>query len=342
MNNARQTHPSLPSGALIRSSPDTVANISTDHRTETAHPFCLFTVATPTFNRAHTLPRAYESLQRQSFRDFEWLIVDDGSTDDTRTLVHRWQEEADFPIRYYWQENQGKHVAHNTAAGLARGELTVILDSDDQLVDDALERLRGHWEAIPPHERSRFAGVEGLAAYLDGEIEGTPFPKDVLDSDYIEIRGKYGVTGDKKGAIRTDLLRAFPFPHFPGEKHIRPSLLWRRLSCDYTFRFINEVIQLKELQPGGLSSDRFRLRMNNPRGFRYYYREEVNRYGERNTLRQRLDSCAKYVRFSLHSGIGYRQQCREIDAPWLWFLSIPKGTLVWLRDRVKMRRDSCR
>ncbi len=331
-----------PDGIIIHASPYTVASIPIKQQFETTYPFCLFTVVTPTFNRAHTLPRAYESLQRQSFRDFEWLIVDDGSTDDTRTLVHRWQEEADFPIRYYWQENQGKHVAHNTAAGLARGELTVILDSDDQLVDDALERLRGHWEAIPPHERSRFAGVEGLAAYLDGEIEGTPFPKDVLDSDYIEIRGKYGVTGDKKGAIRTDLLRAFPFPHFPGEKHIRPSLLWRRLSCDYTFRFINEVIQLKELQPGGLSSDRFRLRVNNPQGFRYYYQEEVNRYGKQNTLRRRLDSCAKYVRFSLHSGIGYRQQCREIDAPWLWFLSIPKGTLVWLRDRVKMRRDSCR
>ena len=297
-----------------------------------------FTILTPTYNRAHTLPRAYESLQNQGFRDFEWLIVDDGSTDPTGELVKEWQKKADFPIRYYRQENQGKHIAHNTGVLHAQGELTIVLDSDDLLTDGALACLKRHWDAIPEGKRHLFAGVEGLAAYFDGQIEGTRFPEDVMDSDYIEIRNKHGVTGDKKGAVVTDILKAFLFPRFPGERHIRPSLLWKRLAHHYRFRYINEIIQLKELQPGGLSSDRFRLRMKNPRGFRLYYREEVNLHRKYSNIGKQLDSCAKYVRYSLHSGIGYRQQQQEIDTPWLWLLSIPKGTLTWLRDRLKQRR----
>lgn len=298
----------------------------------------IFTVLTPTYNRAHTLPRVFESLKKQEFQDFEWLIVDDGSTDNTRELVQEWQKEADFPVRYYWQENQGKHIAHNTGVLHARGELTVVLDSDDMLADEALIHLKRHWDAIPREERPHFAGVEGLAAYFDGRIEGTRFPKNVMDSDYIEIRNKYGVTGDKKGAVVTGILQEFLFPRFSGEKHIRPSLLWKRLAHHYRFRYINEIIQLKELQPGGLSFDRFRLRMKNPQGFRLYYREEINQHRGYSGIGKQLDSCAKYVRYSLHSGIGYRQQQYEIDTPWLWLLSVPKGTLTWLRDRIKMRR----
>ncbi len=295
-----------------------------------------FTVLTPTYNRAQTLPRVFESLKRQSFQDFEWLIVDDGSTDDTHALVAQWKETAGFPIHYIYQENQGKHAAHNTGVKRAVGELTVILDSDDLLVDNALERLKYHWDTIPKKEKEKFAGVEGLAAYFDGCIEGSRFPQDILDSDYIEMRNRYNVTGDKKGAVLTTILQRHPFPQFHGEKHIRPSLLWKRLAHRYRFRYINEIIQLKELQPGGLSSDRFRLRVNNPRGFQLYYREEVNQNSRYDNTKRRLNNYAKYVRYSLHAGIGYRQQRRDIDAPILWLLSLPKGTLGWLRDRIKL------
>ncbi len=297
---------------------------------------CTFTVLTPTYNRAHTLPRTYDSLKKQTFRDFEWLIVDDGSEDGTSKLVKQWQEEADFPIRYYWQENQGKHIAHNTGVREAKGKLAVILDSDDMLADNALERLKHHWENIPRNEREHFAGVEGLVAYLDGRISGDYFPKDIMDSDYIELHAKYGIRGDKKGAIRTDILRNYPFPQFPGEKHIRPSLLWKRLAHRYRFRYINEIIQLVEQLPGGLSSNRFRLRMNSPKGFRLYYQEEVNKNGKYDNTRRRLSNCAKYVRYSLHAGIGYRQQWRDIETPLLWLLSLPEGTMGWLRDRIRL------
>lgn len=297
-----------------------------------------FSIFIPTYNRAHLLPRALESIAAQTCRDFEVVIVDDGSTDATAALVRDWQARAGFPIVYHRQENQGKHGAHNAALPLLRGELTVILDSDDLLVPDALERLGRHWDAIPPDERERFSGVEGLSAFLDGRLNGSGLPQAVLDADYLSLRRRHGVRGDMKGCVRTDLLRRFPFPRFEGERHIRPSLLWNRIGREYRTRFVNEVIQRVEFQPGGLSSNRLRLRTRNPRGFRHYYLEEARRPDTSAGLAERLATCADYVRYSLHAGIGLGQQARDLGNPWLWLAALPKGALAFLLDRLKLLR----
>jgi hypothetical protein len=206
------------------------------------------------------------------------------------------------------------------------------------LVPEALEKLKHHWDLIPEDKRDCFAGVEGLCAHMEnGRIAGTLYPDDTLDSNYIDIRKRYNVGGDKKNSVRTDLLRKFPFPQFPGEKHIRPSLLWKRLSADYKFRYINEVIQLIEYQPDGLSSDRFPLRMRNPQGFRYYFKEDINLRSEKYNLSDRFDNSVKYVRFSFHCGIGPLGQYHEINDRMLWAISLPKGFLDWARDRLRMR-----
>src|SRR2546423_7154708 len=113
-----------------------------------------FTVLTATYNRAHLLPRVYESLCAQTFRDFEWVIVDDGSTDGTRELVSSWHE--DFPIRYFWKPNGGKHTAVNLGVQEAAGQFIVILDSDDRLIPDTLERLDYHWKQIPDPRQFAF------------------------------------------------------------------------------------------------------------------------------------------------------------------------------------------
>ena len=297
----------------------------------------LFSILIPTFNRGHLLARALESAERQTFRDFEVVIIDDGSTDGTRDLVQKWQQRAPFPIVYHWQENQGKHGAHNTALAFLRGFFTVILDSDDVLVPNALERLKFHWDSIPADRKSKFSGVEGLVCYFDGAIEGTRFPLDVLDADYLSLRKRYRVGGDKRGCVRSDILREFPFPRFAGERHVRPSLLWKRVAQKYQTRFVNEVVQLVERQPGGLSSDRFRLRTRNPAGFRFYFMEDVNLHGKDDPLGQRLQSCANFVRYSFHSGSSLAQQFHDIRYPALWLLSLPRGMLAWIRDRIRMR-----
>lgn len=264
--------------------------------------------------------------------------MDDGSTDDTKQVAEEWQKNSDFPIHYWYQENQGKHAAHNAALKLARGFFTVILDSDDRLAPDALERLLFHWENIPKDTRDRFAGIEGLCAYENGKIAGTRFPGKVLDSNYIETRRKLGVGGDKKNAIRTDVLCEFPFPVFDGEKFIRESIVWDKMAKKYSFRYINEVIQIIEYQADGLSSNPFRLRVNNPQGFRRCFQDEVNFLDDEQNIVELLNNYAKYVRYSLHCGIGYHQQYQDIKSSILWLLSIPGGTIDWLRDKVKIKR----
>ena len=265
------------------------------------------------------------------------VIVDDGSTDGTADLVENWRSGVTFPVNYYWQENQGKHAAFNAALPHLHGELTVVLDSDDKLADEALAIFHRYWLSIDEAERNAFAGVEGLTAFFDGRISGHRFPEDTFDSDYIHLHRHYRIRGDKKNAIRTDILRRFPYPQFPGERHVRPSLLWERISKEFKFRYFNEVVQLIEYQEGGLSDNRFRLRMNNPQGFRYYYLEQIRTFGLGDRVGRRLDHYMKYIRYSLHSGIGLRQQLREIDSIAFWLLSLPMSTVKWLRDRIKLR-----
>jgi len=171
-----------------------------------------FTVFAPTYNRAHLLSRVYQSLCEQTDKDFEWIVIDDGSTDETRELVLKFIKEAPFLVRYFYQPNSGKHVAINRGVTMAEGFLFVILDSDDWLAPRALELIRRTWNSLLPDERESFAGVAGLYAYPSGKIVGTPFPKDVLDSNAVEIRTKYRVRGDKFGANRVDVLKMHPFP----------------------------------------------------------------------------------------------------------------------------------
>lgn len=298
-----------------------------------------FTVFIPTYNREATIERALDSVTQQTFRDFELVIVDDGSSDATEEIVTVWRPEQTFPITYVKQENQGQHIAVNTGVKYATGELFVRLDSDDALTPRALEILHAHWLAIPEAERAGFAGVEGLTAFFDGTVAGTPFPDDVIDADYVTLRSHHRIKGDKKNALRTDLLREWPYPQFEGERHMRPSWLLKNLSQRHRFRYVNDVIEWIEYQPGGLSADRFTLRMRNPRGYRQYHQEEVNRHSASKPLSDRVTNCASYIRYSLHAGIPWREQYRAIREHWLWWLSLPAGLSKWLTDRWRIWRQ---
>lgn len=207
-------------------------------------PCHLFTVLTPTYNRAHTLPRVYDSLRDQTLQDFEWVVVDDGSSDNTRDLIASWQQEARFPINYLWQENQHKKTAFNRGVHAARGELLVALDSDDSLDTNALYTMAQTWHAMLPEERQRFFAITGLCARPDGRIVGDMFPKDILDATVLEMTFKHRVAGEKFGCMRTDVLRLFPFPEdIPG--FVPESLVWRAIArAGYLTRFVNQVFRI--------------------------------------------------------------------------------------------------
>ena len=298
-----------------------------------------FTIFIPTYNRAHLLPRAFASIERQSNQDFEVVIIDDGSTDNTCEIVESWKQKVDFPVIYHYQVNQGKPAAHNAALEFSRGYFTVILDSDDILADNALELLLSHWNEIPDTEKSGFAGIEGHCAYIDDQqITGNIFPQDVFDSTYLETRYKLKIAGDKKNSMRTDVLRAFPFPQFPGEKSVRESLVWNRIAAQYKMRYINQVIQYIEYQPGGLSTDIFKRRVTNPQGFRLAHQEMINLFNRYCTIGELFKEMSKYIRFSLHAHVTLPKQLSEIRYKPLWFLMLPKGWINYLLDCRKLHR----
>jgi glycosyltransferase involved in cell wall biosynthesis len=198
-----------------------------------------FTVFTPTFNREATLHRVWDSLSAQTFRNFEWLVVDDGSADDTPKLVAGWSQGAAFPVRYFRQDNAGKHVAMNRGAREADGELFIIADSDDTFDPDSLEFLSATWDSIS-EDREHFVGVTARCRTQFGAFVGSPLPQPVLDSDNLELDYKYGITGEKWGMVRTDILRRFPCDESP-EMGAFP---WARIAAaGFRTRYVDRVLR---------------------------------------------------------------------------------------------------
>jgi glycosyltransferase involved in cell wall biosynthesis len=234
----------------------------------------LFTVCTPTYNREKLLPRVYASLQEQTFVDFEWLVVDDGSIDGTAELVKQWAADTPFPIRYIWKENGGKHTAHNVCVREARGALFVMVDSDDWMVPTALERLKSEWDQI--HDNHSYSGVCCLFQYEDGTIVGDRFPRNQMESNAVDLRYNLGVTGDKIGCTRTDILQLFPFPDDLGRQLVPESLVWNRIAQHYQMRCVNAVIGVKEYQSEGLTDMSMLNSYRNPLAYYISHLEVLN------------------------------------------------------------------
>lgn len=165
----------------------------------------LVTILTPTYNRAHTLPRVFESLQNQTFKDFEWLVIDDGSTDKTKELVEEFQKVSDFQIRYYHQENQHKFLTFFRGIDLAEGKYFSPLDSDDALPKDSMEILVNTWENINDSQNIVF--VSTLCEDQFGNIVGDHFPESPLICTIFDMRYKYKIKGDKWGMGKTDIYK---------------------------------------------------------------------------------------------------------------------------------------
>jgi glycosyltransferase involved in cell wall biosynthesis len=232
-----------------------------------------YTVFTPTYNRAHTLRRVFDSLCAQTFRDFEWLVVDDGSTDNTRELIDSWAGKADFPVRYFRQENSGKHIAHNFAVQAARGEFFIILDSDDALDTRALERLRIVWLEIPAADRAGFCATGGLSRNQHGKLVGDPFPTTPFDASFRERVFVFRIRGEKGIAWRLDILRRFPFPEIAGTTFVPEGVIWLQTAKEYKIRFVNEIFRIyytEDENTGATLSSRGNIAIS-ARGRLYYY-----------------------------------------------------------------------
>jgi glycosyltransferase involved in cell wall biosynthesis len=230
------------------------------------------TVFTPTYNRAHTLPRVFESLIRQSSYDFCWLVVDDGSTDETGTLVARWKSTAPFAIEYAYQPNQGKHNAHNAAVRRARTPLFMILDSDDELLPEAVTVIVSAWRAMSPAERDNTAGIWTLCRDGKGEIVGGPLRSDTFDASLQELRYRLKDAREMLPTFVTEVLRAHPFPRTaPGEcAYIPETFVWSRITRTRPLRFLNVPCRIYHAGDGLLAMARNTYRQSTPLAYGYF------------------------------------------------------------------------
>lgn len=222
-------------------------------------------VFTPTYNRAYILNRLYESLCRQSCKRFEWLIIDDGSTDNTKEVVEEWIREEKIDIRYIWRENGGKQRAQNTAVENCELELFLVVDSDDFITDDCIEKLLDKWEDVK--NQKNIAGILALRGDMKGNPLGTEFPPNLEYTTTLELYGKYKFRGDMTMLYRTDVLKQYPYWVAEGEKFIGEGYVWTQVDQKYKMAILPEVLMRGEYLPDGYTYKVRKITKENPRSY---------------------------------------------------------------------------
>ncbi|MBO0353297.1 glycosyltransferase family 2 protein [Muricauda ruestringensis] len=292
------------------------------------------TVFTPTYNRAYCLDQLYDSLVRQSNKDFCWLVIDDGSSDNTKELVQSWIDEKKISIQYYYQKNQGMHGAHNTAYSLIQTDLNVCIDSDDYMPYNAVELILSKWFDIKHKEN--LSGMIALDGDKSGKIIGTPLPSKLKTSTLSSLYQKHNVNGDKKVIYRTDVVKQYPkYPLFKGERFVPLGTLYLMIDQDYELALINEIVCIVEYLPDGSSLNIFKQYINNPRGFKYS-RLVAIKYGV--TFKQRFKNAIHLVATNIQlKNINPIQGSPRVM---MSILAIPMGILLYLYIKIKISNIS--
>ena len=234
----------------------------------------MITIMTPTYNRAYVLPRLYDSLCQQTRQDFEWLVIDDGSTDGTAELIFDYRVKSDFSINYYYKENGGKHRAINEGVVHATGDWIIIVDSDDLLTGDAVAKLYD----VMNHIGSEFVGMCFRRTTLSGHIIGISDPAWIKSIVMQPIMAGHVLKGDLAYVFRTNVMRECPFPEFPGEKFVPELYIWNKIAdIGKIVFYVDQVIYLCEYLPDGYTSNFKKNLRSNPCGFGLFYRDQVIR-----------------------------------------------------------------
>lgn len=289
------------------------------------------TVFTPAYNRAHTLHRTYESLLKQDCKDFVWLIIDDGSTDNTAELVKCWQENDNgFEIRYVYKENGGMHTAHNTAYENIDTELNVCIDSDDCLADNAIKKIIDKWNDVKDKD---YAGIIGLDADFGGNVIGTGFPDDLQETT---LSGYYAAGGskDKKLIYRTDIINKYPaYPVFENEKYVALAYKYRLIDQEYKLAVLNEVLCNVEYQADGSTRNMFKQYIKNPNGFAFWRKVCMQYPQSKNRV---FVDCIHYVSSSILAK--NKNFIKESPLKFKTFLAIPFGVILTLYIKHKAQK----
>lgn len=294
----------------------------------------LLTIYTSTYNRANTLKRTYESLCRQTYKDFVWLVIDDGSTDETYALIKVWQEEGLISIRYCYKENGGLHTGFNKAIELADTELAMCVDSDDWLPDDSVEKILVFWEN---NHSDEVGGILGLDFSSDGRPLGGYFPDGVKKMKFIELGYKYHHKGDVKMVHRTELLKAVaPMPSFGVEKYFNPIYLFHKIDVSYPLLVLNDNLCFVEYQTDGMTNNILKQYIDSPCSFSELRKLVMSRPDV--PLAMKFRNAIHYV--SSQIMIRNRRWLAESPQKLLTFLAAPLGVLLYGYIRVKTLKSA--
>lgn len=290
------------------------------------------TVFTPAYNRAHTLSRTYKSLLNQDCKEFIWLVVDDGSKDNTEELVKQWQEKDNgFEIQYICKENGGMHTAHNTAYENIHTELNVCIDSDDEMALGAVRKIKEAWIAVKDKD---YAGLIALDVDMNtGNIIGTGFTEGVTETT---LSGYYaaGGSGDKKLIYRTDVINSVPpYPVFEEEKYVALAYKYRLIDQHYKLSVLNEVVCNVEYQADGSSGTMWNQYIKNPKGFAFW-RKVCMEYPE--SRKRLIIDCIHYCSSSCIAK--NRKYISQSPKKFLTLLCTPLGFIVSIYIKRKAKQ----
>lgn len=279
------------------------------------------TVFTLAYNRAYCLHKCYESLLRQTCRDFEWLVIDDGSTDHTQALVEQWIQDGKIPIRYIYKENGGMHTGYNTAYDNIFTELAVSIDSDDYMTDDAVEIITNCWKA---DKDDKYAGMVFLDITEDQKVIGTEMPN-IKSATVYDLYNRFGVKGDKKQVYRPELIRPFKSPVFEGEKLFPTCFKYFQVDLTHEMLIYNKPVCIVEYMPDGYTKNIVKLYKKNLNNY-IFYRKFIMTYPNATFWHR--------YRFAIH----YIAECllakdihflRHSPRKLLTFAAIPGGLLLY-------------
>ena len=293
----------------------------------------MITVFTPVYNRAYIIDKLYESVKNQTFKNFEWLIVDDGSKDNIEEVVQSFINEGIVNIRFYSQPNGGKHRAINRGVELAKGDLFFIVDSDDTITPDALEQLNKYYQQIKLDDR--FAGVSGYRCLPDGSSVIEKMEVEFVDCDNNDFFCKYNPSkrvGGAADAYKLSVLKQYPFPDIKGEKFCAESLIWNRISRKYIIRHFNRTVYIWNYLPDGLTKGMIKNRINSPTYAMMNYIEDLEKDVP---LKKKIKYAVNYWRFYF---IKKHQQHFNIDKRWYPFAIL--GFLLHLRDKHLVNKNN--
>lgn len=230
------------------------------------------TIFTPTYNRGYILPELYKSLCNQTSQCFKWLIVDDGSSDNTRELVKSWITENKISITYIYQKNQGKMQAHNTGVLSCDTDLFLCVDSDDYITENTVDDIINIDSDLILHED--IAGIISYRGSSGNEVIGTEFPNDIIVSKLNNLY-KYGFKGDTTIILKTKILKGNLFPRIDGEKFITESYIYDKIDIKYSYILLRKIHIVCKYRDDGYTKNILTLMNENPIGFMLYYHQRA-------------------------------------------------------------------